>query len=145
MCSIQAKKVTVQARKVTETGVAKQEPAVASEQLEAAERRQPNIVSHLALLAHPLQPTSTTTTARATAEGRQRGRLALKVPRQLQSHLQKAAPAAPETPSKVPRQLQSHVQKASPAAPAQATEEGRQRGRLAIASWDSKPPEKGSG
>jgi hypothetical protein len=145
MCSIQAKKVTVQARKVTETGVAKQEPAVASEQLEAAERRQPNIVSHLALFAHPLQPTSTTTTARATAEGRQRGRLALKVPRQLQSHLQKAAPAAPETPSKVPRQLQSHVQKAAPAAPAQATEEGRQRGRLAIASWDSKPPEKGSG
>jgi hypothetical protein len=116
MCSIQAKKVT-------ETGVAQQEPAVASEQLEAAERRQPNIVSHLALLAHPLQPTSTTTTARATAEGRQRGRLALKVPRQLQSHVQKAAPAAP----------------------AQATEEGRQRGRLAIASWDSKPPEKGSG
>ena len=94
----------------------------------AAERRQPNIVSHLALLAHPLQPTSTTTTARATAEGRQRGRLALKVPRQLQSHLQKAAPAAPETPSKVPRPLQSHVQKAALAAAAQATEEGPQRG-----------------
>ncbi len=54
MCSIQAKKVTVQARKVTETGVAKQEPAVASEQLEASERRPPNIVSHLALLAHPI-------------------------------------------------------------------------------------------
>ena len=132
MCSIQAKKGTVQARKVTETGVAQQEPAVASEQLEASERRPPNIVSHLALLAHPLQATSTTTTARATAEGRQRGRLALKVPRQLQSHVQKAAPAAPAQATEEGRQRgrwrHLHVQKAALAAAAQATEEGPQRG-----------------
>ena len=117
MCSIQAKKVT-------ETGVAQQEPAVASEQLEASERRPPNIVSHLALLAHPLQATSTTSTARATAEGRQRGRLALKVPRQLQSHVQKA----PAPGRQQGRWRHLHVQKAALAAAAQATEEGPQRG-----------------
>jgi hypothetical protein len=105
MCSIQAKQVTV---------VANKETAVASEQLEASERQPTNIVSHLALLSHPLQAVSTTTAAQATAEGHQRGRLTLSVA----------------------RQLQSLVQKAGPAATAQATEEGRQRGRLAISRWD---------